>query len=69
MLIRILYLNNNYDMVKLFYLDELIVLRKIKKFLRSDGWATIGLDPIRGMGGSYNGPERRKPLIAHLEHI
>jgi perosamine synthetase len=41
-------------------LDELIASNKIRKFLRSDGWATVGIDPIRGHGGSYKGSERRK---------
>src|SRR5208337_566228 len=41
-------------------LDELIALNKVRKFLRSDGWATVGIDPIRGYGGSYKGSERRK---------
>ncbi len=41
-------------------LDELIASNKIRKFLRSDGWATVGIDPIRGYGGSYKGSERRK---------
>ncbi len=41
-------------------LDELIASKKIRKFLRSDGWATVGLDPMRGYGGSYEGSERRQ---------
>ena len=46
-------------MVKPLFLDELIALGKIKKFLRSEGWVTIGIDPIRGTGGYYTGPDRR----------
>lgn len=62
MLIRILYINNKYDMVKDVILNEQITSGKIKKFYRSDGWVNIGHDPIRGMGVrySYNGPERRR---------
>ncbi len=59
MVIRVMYYNNKYDMVKPSFLNELISSGKIKKFLRSDGWATIGISPIRGMGGAYRGPERR----------
>jgi len=60
MLIRVMYKNNTYDMVKHTSLDHLIELRKIKKFLRAEGWAEIGEHRIRGMGGVYKGPERRE---------
>ncbi len=60
MLIRILYKNKKYDMVKDFMLDELATSGKITKFYRSDGWVNIGHAPIRGLGGSYNGHERRR---------
>lgn len=59
MVIRVMYHNLKYDMVKSSSLDELIASGKIKKFLRSDGWATIGISPIRGIGGNYEGAERR----------
>ena len=34
---------------------------KVARFERSDGWVTVGVDPLRGMStaGYYNGPERR----------
>lgn len=60
MLIRVMYNNNAYDMVKQTLLDDLIKSDKIKKFLRSEGWAVMGVDRVRGMGGDYEGPERRK---------
>jgi len=50
MVIRVMYHNMKYDMVTASSLDELIASGKIKKFLRSDGWATIGISPIRGTG-------------------
>lgn len=59
MVIRVMYHDLKYDMVKASSLGELIVAGKIKKFLRSDGWATIGISPIRGIGGNYEGTERR----------
>jgi len=40
-------------------LDELISVNQIKMFMRSDGWAIIGLDPLRGSGGMYSGTDRR----------
>ena len=67
MLIRVMYFSDKYDMVKPFLLDELIASKRVKKFRRSDGWATIGVDPVRGMGGSYSGLERRKPSTYTLE--
>ena len=63
MCVKVIYHNNEYDMVKPILLDELIASGKIKKFLRSEGWATIGIDPIRGIGGYYNCPERRNKSV------
>ncbi len=63
MLIKVMYQNNEYGMVNPFLLDKLIASGKIKKFLRSEGWATIGIDPIRGTGGHYKGSERRIELL------
>ncbi len=60
MLIRVVYPNNKYDMVKDYVLNELIASGKIKSFYRSSGWAVVGRDRIRGEGGLYGGPERRK---------
>lgn len=59
MLIWVMYQDGNFDIVKSFLLDKLITSNKIKKFLRLDGWATIGFSQIRGIGGSYKGTERR----------
>jgi hypothetical protein len=67
MLIRVIYFNDKYDMVNPNLFDELMASKKIKKFLRREGWTTIGVDPIRGMGGSYRGPERRKALNYPVE--
>lgn len=63
LLIRVIYHDNKYGEIESFKLDKLIALGKIKKFLRSGRWVTIGVDPIRGMGGTYNGHERRKPFV------
>ncbi|MCK5426580.1 MAG: hypothetical protein KAJ34_02710 [Thermodesulfovibrionia bacterium] len=59
MLIKIMYDNNEHDMVKPFLLDKLIISGKIKKFARSKQWAIVGKDKVRGEGGGYEGPERR----------
>ena len=47
MLIKVKYMNGQEGMVDSLKLDELIKKKEIKKFLRSDGWCTIGVDPIR----------------------
>ncbi len=60
MLIRVMYKDNTYDIVKHTAIDHLIESRKIKKFLRAEGWAEIGVHSIRGMGGVNKGPERRE---------
>jgi hypothetical protein len=62
-LISVIYQNNKIGRVDYSMLDELISSNKIKKFLRFDGWVTIGEDPIRrGTGGDYKGRERRQHL-------
>jgi hypothetical protein len=60
MLIKVIYQNDKHDMVKPMMLDTLLFANKIKKFLRSEGWITVGVDTIRGTGGYYEGPERRR---------
>ena len=64
MVIRVLYEDDRHDYVPAFRLDDLIAEGKIKKFYRSDGWVTVGKDPIRGRGSSkYAGPESRKIYV------
>jgi hypothetical protein len=53
-------------MVKPFLLDELITSGKIIKFLRSEGWVTIGIDHIRVSDYRYKGIERRKNSFHEL---
>ncbi len=59
--IKVKYQNNDYDIVPDLMLNELISWKKIRQFYRSSEgrWVTVGSDPIRGIGGSYPGPERR----------
>ncbi|UFS69157.1 hypothetical protein LPW11_14785 [Geomonas sp. RF6] len=61
MLIQVNWTNNRYDYVKDFMLDSLIESGKVARFLRSTGWVTVGVDPIRTSrkATTYNGPERR----------
>jgi hypothetical protein len=58
-LIKVIYMDNSAGVVKSVTLDQLIVAGKIVAFRRSEGWAKVGRDPIRGNGGRYEGPERR----------
>ncbi|MEA3486700.1 MAG: hypothetical protein U9R20_03495 [Thermodesulfobacteriota bacterium] len=59
--VRVRYLDNSYDYIVGMVLDKLIRANKIKQFYRysSEKWVTLGIDPIRGMGGIYSGAERR----------
>jgi hypothetical protein len=66
MLIKVVYRNNECGMAKPFLFDELISSGRIIKFFRSDGWVTIGVDPIRVNDYRYNGPERRTNSFREL---
>lgn len=61
MLIRVMYLDGRYDMVKPVLLDRLIEEQKLSRFLRASGWAAIGYDSLRRAKNfvDYQGPERR----------
>lgn len=63
MVIRVMYDNGSFDMVKASRLDDLIPAGKIARFLRTEGWVTVGVDPVRTSGRTaYDGPERRANL-------
>lgn len=62
MLIKVLYNNDSFDMVKNSRLDEYISAGTVKQFRRSSGWVTVGVDHLRGAGGAYRGPERRNAM-------
>ncbi len=53
MLISVVYQDDKHDSVKPFLLDALIASGQVKKFLRSDGWATVGISPMRGNDRTY----------------
>ena len=62
MLIKVMYKNGTYGMVKPYLLDKLLADNALKSFLRSDDWVVIGRDAIRSHSASqcYDGPERRE---------
>ncbi len=60
MMIRIMYSDGNFDMVRPNMLDDLLEKQKVTSFKRSSGWAVVGRDQIRSKGGShYRGSEKR----------
>ena len=70
MLIPVIYLNGKQDMVKGYYLTELIERNEISRFKRKDGWISLPADNIRkGEIGFYTGPERRGGDPAEFAHL
>jgi len=60
--IPVLFSDNHYKVVSGIELDQLLMLDRVKAFRRSTGWVIIGEDPLRGAGGEYSGPERRRKI-------
>ena len=50
-------------------LNEMIAVNKVRMFMRSDGWAMIGVASMRGSGGMYTGPDRRGLYGLSDDHI
>ena len=59
MLLKIMYSNGTYDMVKPSLLQQLISEKRLQKFYRSEQWVDITTDPIRKTDSPYTSPERR----------
>jgi hypothetical protein len=62
MLIRVIYKDKSAGMVEDFQLARLLPKGRIVAFQRSSGWVSVEQDPIRGHGGEYHGPDRRKSV-------
>ena len=60
--IRVIYKTGKFDYVSGDLLESLIKLDEINHFYRASEkrWINIKLDPIRGGGGCYLGPGRRR---------
>jgi hypothetical protein len=60
-LVQVKWTNERFDYVKDFMLDSLIEAGVVARFLRSSGWVTIGVDPVRTSTANreYRGSERR----------
>jgi hypothetical protein len=60
MLIRVMYDDGTFDMVKPQRLDLLLGTEKLTSFKRSDSWAVVGRDALRSSRSQcYQGLERR----------
>lgn len=61
MMIRVMYNDGRFDMVKPQLLDTLLTSQRVTSFKRAGGWAVVGRDPVRTSrrGGKYHGLERR----------
>lgn len=60
MMIRVMYSDGRFDMVKPELLENLLKEQVVTSFKRASGWAVVGRDPIRNSGkADYNGIERR----------
>ena len=61
MLIKVMYEDGKMGKIESSQLDDLIHSKKIKKFQRSSGWVTIGVDQIREVRRDYlEVPEKEK---------
>ena len=66
MLIRVMYGDGRFDMVRNDMLDILVANMKIKKIRRSSGWVDVERDEIRqSLGVPWDGPEQRAPWPLH----
>ncbi len=62
MLIRVMYGDGRFDMVRNDTLDILIANMKIKKIRRASGWVDVERDEVRkSLGAPWGGAERRAP--------
>ena len=60
MLIRVMYKDGMFDMVKPQMLENLLEEHKVTSFKRSTGWVFVGRDSIRrGSSEGFWGQERR----------
>ena len=63
MMIRVMYTDGGFDIVKPALLNNLLAENALISFKRTDGWAVVGRDAMRTATRSdYQGPERRQVL-------
>lgn len=64
MMIRVMYVNGDYDMVRNDVLDILVANQRVKKFKRTSGWVDVEQESNRlrvGSNSYWDGLERRAP--------
>ena len=60
MMIRVMYSDGRFEMVKRDMLDKLLDCQVVTSFKRDSGWVVVGRDAIRSSSrGNYRGMERR----------
>ena len=61
MLIRVMYEDGRFDMIKPQLLETLLQNNTVTSFKRSEGWVVVGRDAIRSVAVAqeYSGPDRR----------
>jgi hypothetical protein len=60
MLIRVMYNDGRFDMIKPNMLDDLLAKLTVTSFKRTSGWAVVGRDPVRSsVRSNYRGTDRR----------
>lgn len=57
--IKVVFIDNKEGVVDSRILDQMIEWNRIRMFMRSDGWTMVGINPMRGAGGTYDGVDRR----------
>ena len=64
MILKVQYHDGKFDYVSDSALAKLIHKNAIKRFYRPSEakWTVVGIDPVRGWGGRYTGPERRQSI-------
>ena len=63
MMVRVIYHDGRYDMVKRWTLEMLIEQNKIQGFRRANGWVRIGSGKLRSSrSANYRDDERRVPV-------
>lgn len=70
MLISVIFRDGKRGLIMSSLLEDLIMQKKIKKFLRLEGWVNVGVDPIRmpAKNNIYTGFERRNSSF-HVHNI
>ena len=69
MLIQVNYADNRFDYVKDGLLEHLINSKKIKRFRRTSGWVSVGIDPLRKSRRSFNqDPTNETRSIIQVEY-